>query len=133
MPQPPTISLAKRLTRYRRFARVGRIIPKRRNALWPTYSPILSCDRGRCRSLPRYSDSWPPLLETHGGWKLHGSYFNVIGRLHTVVDVWELPDANAVQTTLEKASQDPEFQKWAPAIEECVEDETLQVMTKLPV
>jgi hypothetical protein len=53
--------------------------------------------------------------------------------LHTVVDVWELPDANAVQTTLEKASQDPEFQKWAPGIEECVEDETLQVMTKLPV
>ncbi len=74
-----------------------------------------------------------PLLEKHGGWKLHGSYFNVIGRLHTVVDVWELPDANAVQTTLEKASQDPEFQKWAPSIEECVEDETLQVMTKLPV
>ena len=32
-----------------------------------------------------------PLLEKHGGWKLHGSYFNVIGRLHTVVDVWKRP------------------------------------------
>ncbi len=73
-----------------------------------------------------------PLVEKHG-WKLHGSYFNVIGRLNTVVDVWEIPDANAVQTTLEIASQDPEFQKWIPVIEECVEDETLQVMTKLPV
>lgn len=74
-----------------------------------------------------------PLVEKHGGWKLHGSYFNVIGRLNTVIDVWEIPDANAVQTTLEIASQDPEFQKWIPVIEECVEDETLQVMTKLPV
>ena len=73
-----------------------------------------------------------PLVEKHG-WKLQGSYFNVIGRLNTVVDVWEIPDANAVQTTLEIASQDPEFQKWIPVIEECVEDETLQVMTKLPV
>jgi L-rhamnose mutarotase len=53
--------------------------------------------------------------------------------LHTVVDVWELPDANAVQTTLQAVSQDPAFQKWASAIKECVEDETLQVMTKLPV
>ena len=74
-----------------------------------------------------------PLLEKHGGWKLQGSYFNVIGRLNTVVDVWEIPDANAVQSALESASQDPEFQKLVPAIEECVEDETLQLMTKLPV
>jgi hypothetical protein len=47
--------------------------------------------------------------------------------------VWEVPDANSVQTTLEIASQDPEFQKWVPVIEECIEDETLQVMSKLPV
>ena len=33
---------------------------------------------------------------------------------------------------LEIASQDPEFQKCVPVIEECIEDETLQVMTKLP-
>ena len=50
-----------------------------------------------------------------------------------MVDIREIPDANAVQTTLAIASQDPEFQKWIPVIEQCVEDETLQVMTKLPV
>lgn len=73
------------------------------------------------------------VLEEKGGWKLHGSYFNTVGRLNTVIDVWELPDANSVQTTLELASQDPVFQKFAPVIEECIEDETVQLMTKLPV
>jgi len=73
------------------------------------------------------------VVEKHGGWKLQGSYFNTIGRLNTVIDVWELPDANAVQTTLELASQDPKFQKFVPVIEECIEDEVLQLMTKLPV
>lgn len=88
---------------------------------------------GKVQKFTEMLNSLAPQLEKHGGWKLHGSYFNVIGRLNTVVDVWEVPDANSVQTTLEIASQDPEFQKWVPVIEECVEDETLQVMTKLPV
>jgi hypothetical protein len=44
-----------------------------------------------------------------------------------------MPDANAVQSTLELASQDPTFQKLIPVIEECIEDETIQLMTKLPV
>jgi hypothetical protein len=74
-----------------------------------------------------------PVLGRLGGWKLLGSYFNSIGRLNSVVDVWELPDANAVQSTLDKAAHDPEWQKWVPVIEEIVEDETLQILTKLPV
>ena len=74
-----------------------------------------------------------PVLGRLGGWKLIGSYFNSIGRMNSVVDVWQLPDANAVQSTLDKAAQDPEWQKWVPVIEGIVEDETLQVLTKLPV
>ncbi len=88
---------------------------------------------GKVQKFTDMLSSLAPQMEKHGGWKLQGSYFNVIGRLNTVVDVWEVPDANSVQTTLEIASQDPEFQKWVPVIEECIEDETLQVMTKLPV
>ena len=72
-----------------------------------------------------------PIFEERG-WKLPGGYLNTIGRLNSVVDLWQLPDANAVQSVLMQASQDPEFQKWAPQIDECVEDETLQIMTKLP-
>ena len=69
-----------------------------------------------------------PLLAKHG-WKLLGSYASIVGRLNTVIDLWELPEPNAV----EKALSDPELQKFGPQIAEIVEDETLAVLTKLPI
>ena len=69
-----------------------------------------------------------PLVGKHG-WKLLGSYASAIGRLNTVVDLWELPTPDAVQAAL----ADPELQKFAPQINEVVEDETLQLLTKLPI
>jgi hypothetical protein len=63
------------------------------------------------------------------GMKLLGSYGNVVGRLNTVVDLWELPDANALQAAL----SDPELQKLAPSISEIIEDETQVLLTKLPI
>jgi hypothetical protein len=69
-----------------------------------------------------------PVLGKHG-WKLVGSYASMVGRLNTVVDLWELPSPNAVQAAL----SDPEMAKYGPQISEIVEDETLTVMTKLPI
>jgi NIPSNAP protein len=69
-----------------------------------------------------------PLLAKHG-WKLMGSYASIVGRLNTVLDLWELPDPNAV----EKALLDPGFQTFIPRIKEIVEDETLSILTKLPI
>jgi hypothetical protein len=69
-----------------------------------------------------------PVVGKHG-WKLLGSYASVVGRLNTVVDFWELPDPNALQAAL----SDPEMAKFAPQISEIVEDETLALMTKLPI
>ena len=69
-----------------------------------------------------------PLLAKRG-MKLLGSYANVVGRLNTVVDLWELPDANALQTAL----SDPELQTVAPLINEIIEDETQVLLTKLPI
>jgi hypothetical protein len=69
-----------------------------------------------------------PVLGKHG-WKLLGSYASMVGRLNTVVDLWELPSPNAVQAAL----SDPEMAKYAPQISEIVEDETLTMMTKLPI
>src|SRR5437016_5874087 len=69
-----------------------------------------------------------PVIGKHG-WKLLGSYACLAGRLNTAVDLWELPDANALQAAL----SDPEFAKFAPQISEIVEDETLTILTKLPV
>jgi hypothetical protein len=69
-----------------------------------------------------------PLVGKHG-WKLLGSYASVVGRLNTVVDFWELPDPNALQAAL----SDPELAKFAPQINEVIEDETLALLTKLPI
>jgi NIPSNAP protein len=63
------------------------------------------------------------------GMRLVGSYANVVGRMNTVVDLWELPDANALQAAL----SDPELQTLAPMIGEIIEDETVALLTKLPV
>ena len=69
-----------------------------------------------------------PVVGKHG-WKLVGSYASVVGRLNTVVDLWELPNAGALQAAL----SDPEMAKVAPRIAEIVEDEVLAILTKLPI
>jgi hypothetical protein len=63
------------------------------------------------------------------GMKLMGSYVSVVGRINTVVDFWELPDANALQAAL----LEPELQKYLPQIHEIIEDETQVLLTKLPI
>lgn len=69
-----------------------------------------------------------PVVGKHG-WKLVGSYANVVGRLNGVVDLWELPNAAAIQAALE----DPKMQEYGPKIGDIVEDETLTMLNKLPI
>jgi hypothetical protein len=66
------------------------------------------------------------------GWKLVGAYQSAIGRLNTVIDLWEINDPNAVPFTLAVASRDAEFVRWAAHLPELVEEEVLQIMTKVP-
>jgi hypothetical protein len=66
---------------------------------------------------------------TPDGWKLLGSYASVVGRLNTVVDMWELPNEAAIQAAL----SDSEMAKYASRIGEIVEDETLTLLNKLPI
>ena len=73
------------------------------------------------------------LFEKHGGWKLQGCYLQADGAETTVIDVWEIPNADTVQATLAAAPEDPAFQRLLPQIQECVESETLQVMTRQSV
>jgi NIPSNAP len=70
----------------------------------------------------------PTILKKHN-WKLVGSFATIAGRLNTVMDLWELPNPNA----LEAALADPEFQKHAAEIASIVEDEVLSMSTKLPI
>ena len=66
-----------------------------------------------------------PLFEKHGGWTLQGCYLQADGAEKTVIDVWKVPNADAVQTSLATAAEDPAFQRLLPRIQDCVESETL--------
>ena len=72
-----------------------------------------------------------PILEKNG-WRLHGAYQTRIGRLWEVWDVWEVPGASGVESVLGAAVEDPEFQEWASYLPECVEEEELRYLLKLP-
>jgi hypothetical protein len=72
-----------------------------------------------------------PVLEKTG-WKLIGAYENAIGRLNTIIDLWEIHDPNSIPSSLVTASKDADFVRWASHLPELVEEEVLQVMTKVP-
>lgn len=69
-----------------------------------------------------------PVVSKHG-WKLVGSYATLVGRLNTVVDLWELPNEAAIAA----AMGDTELQKRGARISEIIEDEVFTVLTKLPI
>ena len=72
-----------------------------------------------------------PALEREG-WKLIGAHQNTIGRLNSVVDLWEVSDLNAVTETLARVGRDKEFGEWAAQLPNLVDEEVLQLMSKLP-
>jgi NIPSNAP len=83
---------------------------------------------GKLQEFVELINGLTPVVAKHG-WKLLGSYATVVGRLNTVVDLWELPNEAAVQAAL----SDSEMAKHAPRISEIIEDETLTLLNKLPI
>lgn len=72
-----------------------------------------------------------PVLEKNG-WRLHGAYQTVIGPLWECWDLWEVPGASGVQSVLAAAMSDDEMRQWAALLVECVEEEELRYVVKLP-
>jgi hypothetical protein len=83
---------------------------------------------GRLQDFVSLLNSLTPVVAKHG-WKLLGSYASVVGRLNTVVDLWELPNEAAIQAAL----SDSEVAKIASRFGEIVEDQTLTLLNKLPI
>ena len=90
------------------------------------YSAKLSA--GRLQDFVSLLNSLTPVVAKYG-WKLLGSYASVLGRLNTVVDLWELPNETAIQAAL----SDPEVAKHASRFGEITEDQTLNLLRKLPI
>ena len=83
---------------------------------------------GRLQDFVSLLNSLTPVVAKHG-WKLVGSYATVVGRLNTVVDLWELPNEAAIQAAL----ADSEVAKIASRFSEIIEDQTLTLLNKLPI
>ncbi|MBK9178083.1 MAG: NIPSNAP family protein [Acidimicrobiales bacterium] len=69
-----------------------------------------------------------PALE-EAGWRLVGAWTTTVGRLNTVIDLWELPDADAVESVLAAVSGHPDFGRWYAELSAVTEDEVLALMT----
>lgn len=72
-------------------------------------------------------------VEKYGKWKLRGCYLDSDAPADSLIDIWELLNTDAFPLDLSGASEDPAFQKLLPLIGEILENETLHLVTKLPV
>ena len=83
---------------------------------------------GRLQDFVSLLNSLTPVVAKHA-WKLLGSYVSFVGRLNTVIDLWELPNEAAIQAAL----SDSEVAKLASRFGEIIEDQTLTLLNKLPI
>jgi hypothetical protein len=68
-----------------------------------------------------------------GGWKLIGAYQGLIGQTSTIVDIWEVKDANAVPALMASLAANPAMASVGPKLLELMqEEEFLQLMVKAP-
>lgn len=72
-----------------------------------------------------------PIIEELG-WKLRGAWVTSVGRLHTVVDLWELEDANMYASVMEQFAQHPYHQEFWQVLGETLEEEVVTMMRKVP-
>jgi hypothetical protein len=67
------------------------------------------------------------------GWKLLGAYQGIIGQTSTIVDIWEVADANAVPALMASLASNPKMAEFGPRLLELMaEEEFLQLMVKAP-
>jgi hypothetical protein len=72
-----------------------------------------------------------PMLEA-GGWKLVGAWVTRVGRVYTVIDLWEIPDANAFFDATAKMRAHPGFPAIHAALSEVLEEEVVTLVNKAP-
>ena len=65
-----------------------------------------------------------PILESQG-WKLASAYALRTGQLGTIIDVWELPDFNSMNTGMAAVAQSPNFPAIQRLLQESIAKETL--------
>jgi hypothetical protein len=75
-------------------------------------------------------DRLVPILQDGAGWRLLGCYEQRVGRLNTLVDLWELDDYEHFTRAFAAYQADPHYPALRLLIDECVEQETLVFLEK---
>ena len=70
-----------------------------------------------------------PVLEGQG-WKLVGAWTTVVGQICTVIDLWELPDANAFFEGLAKWRGSPDMAAFREVTSKVLIEEDISMMRK---
>lgn len=70
-----------------------------------------------------------PVLEGYG-WKLIGGWVTVVGRVYTVINIWEVSDANLFFETAAKWRDTPAGEAFRAVTAEVVEEEVITMMKK---
>ena len=66
------------------------------------------------------------------GWRLLGAWTTLVGRLNVVIDLWQIPDANALPSGFGALMMSHDWPDIAHSLAECVEDEVLQLLIRAP-
>ncbi len=66
------------------------------------------------------------------GWILRGAYLHQTGRINTVVNIWELPDANSLAGGFQTLFGHSDFSKVDKLLEDTVVSETLVLLSAAP-
>jgi hypothetical protein len=94
----------------------------------PTYLHVtLQLVRGKSELFASTMSEAVPALEKNG-WRLLGALTPGIGRLGCVIDLWQIPSADAVDAALSELRRHPDFPRWHAAFAESVAEEHLQIM-----
>lgn len=72
-----------------------------------------------------------PVIEELG-WKFIGAWVDRVGRLNTVVDLWELEDANMYWRVMKEFSKRPEYPAFKEVLDRSVEEEVVHMMDSVP-
>ena len=72
-----------------------------------------------------------PIIEELG-WKFIGAWVDNVGRLNTVVDLWELEDANMYFDVMSAFAKRPEYPSIIERMNASIEEEVVHMMTKVP-
>jgi hypothetical protein len=95
---------------------------------------VLSTIKIRPGKMPDFCELMPRLVAIMEaqGWRLLGALTNLGGRINVVVDLWQIPDANALPGGLVALMAALEWPEISRALAEYVEDEVIQLMSRLP-